>query len=96
MKLAATMLSLLFVLTVAAGCSGPTPEKVCDHMIGLMKKDMGDKFDDKASEAFKKKCVEDGNKEKEKDGAKFEKMAKCALEQGSFEDLRKNCDDDKK
>lgn len=88
-------LSKLLVLAVLAPmltACGPKPEDVCQHVIDLMKKDLGDQADAMSEEQIakiKETCVKSAEKEKELKGAiEYNKQAKCVMAAESSEDLR--------
>ncbi len=74
---------------LVTGCGGPAPEAVCDHMLELAKKELGDAVKDEGLEEMKKECVEEVKKEKEKDPAKYKEVATCMMGAKSMEDMMK-------
>ena len=66
----------------ALGC-GASPEQVCDHMIGLAKKELGEE----AAKAMpKEECVKEAEKEKELKGMmKWREQAGCVMDATSLE-----------
>ena len=95
MKTAAWMGIALVSLALGSGCT-PSPDKVCDHMFGLLEKELKGKDMPKSSDEDKKKskdkCVADLEKEKEKDADGYKCGAKCIVAAASFEDVMK-CED---
>jgi hypothetical protein len=95
----ATVLALAVFAPMLAGC-GPAPADVCDHVIDLMKKELGEQADAMSEEEIgkiKEKCVKEGEKEKELNGAlEYNKQAKCVMAATSLEDLAKCDEKDKK
>jgi hypothetical protein len=88
-------LSKLLVLAVLAPmlvACGPKPEDVCQHVVDLMKKDLGDQADAMSEEQvakIKETCIKSAEKQKEKIGAiEYNKEAKCVMAADSTEDLR--------
>ncbi len=91
-KLSTAVALALFVPTLTA-CA-PSPEKVCDHMFDLMKKELGEALpmSDDDAKKFKEECVKEATKEKEKIGAiEYKKQATCVMEATKLADLDK-CD----
>lgn len=89
MKFVKMVLPVAALVGLVTACGAPSPEKVCDHALGLLKKEMGDAFPAEKLEEGKKECVAEAQKEKEKDAAKYEKEAKCLLGAESMADLEK-------
>jgi hypothetical protein len=85
-----TALSLAAVALLLAAC-GPAPEKVCEHINELTKKDLGDHADAVSDEQFEKStknCIERAKKNREKDPKEYSQRAKCVMAADSLEDLR--------
>ena len=85
-------LSKLFAATVfvslTAAC-GPSPAAVCDHVIELTKKEVGEEA---AKGIDKDDCVKSAEREKEMKGMlKYNEQASCIMEADSLEGLAK-CD----
>jgi hypothetical protein len=83
-------ISKLFAATVfvslAAAC-GPSPEAVCDHVIELTKKEIGEEA---AKGIDKADCVKGAEREKEMKGMlKYNEQAKCVMDADSLEALGK-------
>lgn len=97
MKTFHKFLALAALTPFLAACT-PSNEDVCNHVMDIMKKEMGDVEGAKApsDEDLKKyteKCVKDLEKEKEKAGAeKFNKQAKCIMAASKMEEMAK-CDE---
>jgi hypothetical protein len=91
MKTYPTLLALAVLLPTLAAC-GPKPDDVCQHVVDLMKKDLGDQVDAMSEEQItkiKETCVKNAEKEKELKGAiEYNKQAKCVMAAESLEDLR--------
>jgi hypothetical protein len=69
-----------------AAC-GPSPEAVCDHVIELTTKDLGEEA---AKTIDKADCVKDAEREKEMKGMlKYNEQAKCIMDAESLEALGK-------
>jgi hypothetical protein len=73
-------------------CGAPSPEKVCDHAMSLVKKEAGDEMSDDDVKDLVKLCVEQSKQEQEKDGDAYAKKAKCVMAAKSMEEAMK-CDD---
>ncbi|MBL8716115.1 MAG: hypothetical protein JNL79_08975 [Myxococcales bacterium] len=82
-------------LVLVTGCSAPSPEKVCKHVMELAEKD-----GDKPSEKKLDRCTEKLTKLKDKEPEQYKCMAPCAADAKSLDGLRdceKKCKkDDKK
>jgi hypothetical protein len=97
MKTLHKFLALAALTPFLAACS-PSNEDVCNHVMDIMKKEMGDAEGAKApsDEEIKKyteKCVTDMEKEKEKKGADvFAKQVKCVMAANKMDELMK-CDE---
>lgn len=75
---------LISLVSLTTGC-GPSPDKLCDHMIELTKKDLGEEA---AKAMDKAECVKSAERQKEMQGMiKFNEEAKCAMKAESLEDL---------
>lgn len=73
------------------GACAPSPEDVCDHVIDLMKKDLGDQADalsDEQVDKIRTGCVEDAQKDKKNNPKEYAKRAKCVKAASSLDDLR--------
>jgi NADH:ubiquinone oxidoreductase subunit B-like Fe-S oxidoreductase len=83
-------ISKLFAATIfvslAAAC-GPSPEAVCDHVIELTKKEVGEEA---AKAIDKDDCVKSAEREKEMKGMmKYNEQASCVVAAESLEALTK-------
>ncbi|MCA9683600.1 MAG: hypothetical protein KC431_08115 [Myxococcales bacterium] len=92
MKNIRTLLAIAALAPILAAC-GPAPAEVCDHVVDLMKKELGEQVgamsDDDIKE-IKDTCVKDAEKEKEMKGAlEYNKEAKCVMAAASLADLDK-------
>lgn len=100
MKKFCTVLALTVLAPMLSACA-PAPADVCDHVIELMRKDLGEQVDAMPEEEITKikdKCVKEAEKKKEMEGALvYNKEAKCVMAATSLGDLSK-CDakDEKK
>lgn len=98
MKKFRTILALAVFAPMLAAC-GPAPADVCDHVIDLMKKELGEQVDAMPEEEITKikdNCVKEAEKEKEMKGAlEYNKQAKCVMAATSLEDLAK-CEESEK
>ena len=98
MKKFRTLLALTALVPMLAACA-PAPEDVCQHVIDLMKKELGDRVDEMPYvevTKIKDDCIEEAKKEKELEGAmKYKKQAKCVMAAESLDDLKK-CDEEEK
>ncbi|HLT40414.1 MAG TPA: hypothetical protein VK034_29245 [Enhygromyxa sp.] len=94
MKKFRTLVALAALAPVLTAC-GPAPEAVCDHVIDIMKKEMGELFNALPEEERNKmrdECIAEAKKEKEMKGAvEYKKQATCIMDAGSLADLEK-CD----
>ncbi len=93
-----SLLALVALAPMLAACA-PAPEDVCQHVVDLMKKELGDQVDmsDDDIKEIKDTCVKEAEKEKEMQGAiEYKKQAKCVMAASSFEELEKCEEDDKK
>ncbi|NVB43195.1 hypothetical protein G6O69_35555 [Pseudenhygromyxa sp. WMMC2535] len=92
MKKFRTLLALAALAPMLAACA-PAPEKVCGHVIELMKKEFGEQAGEISEEDTKKmleNCVKDAEKEKEMKGSiEYNKQAKCVMAADSLEALGK-------
>jgi hypothetical protein len=99
MKKFRTLLALAALAPMLAACA-PAPEDVCQHVVDLMKKELGEQVDAMPEEEITKikdNCVKEAEKEKEMKGAiEYKKQAKCVMAASSLEDLKKCEEDDKK
>jgi hypothetical protein len=85
-----TVLAVAVLAPMLAACA-PKPEDVCDHVIDLMKKDLGDEADalsDEQVEKIRTSCVEDAEKDRKSNPKDYAKRAKCVKAAGSLDDLR--------
>jgi hypothetical protein len=98
MKKLSTLLALIVLAPMLAACA-PAPEEVCQHVVDLMKKDLGDQADAMSEEEIteiKDKCIKDGEKEKEMKGVlEYNKQAKCVMAATLLADLSK-CEEQQK
>jgi hypothetical protein len=92
MKKLSTLLALAVFAPLLVACA-PAPDEVCQHVIDLMKKELGDQVDAMSEEEITKikdNCVKEAEKEKEMKGAmEYNKQAKCVMAAGSLADLAK-------
>lgn len=85
-----TVLAVVVLAPLLAACA-PAPDKVCGHVVDLMKKELGDEADamsDEQIEKITKSCVEDAQKDKESNPKHYAKRAKCVMAAESLNDLR--------
>jgi hypothetical protein len=98
MKKFHTLLALAALAPMLAACA-PAPEDVCQHVVDLMKKELGEQVDAMPEEEITKikdNCVKEAEKEKEMKGAlEYKKQAKCVMAAESLEDL-KGCEEEEK
>ncbi len=91
MKKIRTVLALAVLVPMLSAC-GPAPEDVCEHMMGIMKKELGEALpmsDDDLKKA-KEECVKSATAEKEKMGAmEYKKQASYIMDANSFADMEK-------
>ena len=86
-KLANLVLVATFGL-VAAAC-GASPEAVCDHIIELSKKELGEEA---AKGLDRADCIKDAEREKEMQGmVKYREQANCVMDATTLEAAMK-CD----
>src|SRR5690606_31452468 len=99
MKKLQKFLALAVLAPMLAACA-PSNEDVCQHVMDIMKKEMGDAAEAPSDEDIKegmKKCVEEFDKEKEKLGAaEHKKQAKCVMAAEKLEDMAKCQPEEKK
>jgi hypothetical protein len=101
MKTFHKFLALAALTPFLAACT-PSNEDVCNHVMDIMKKEMGDAEGAKApsDEEIKKyteKCVTDMDKEKEKKGADvFNKQVKCVMAASKMDEMMKCNEEEKK
>lgn len=91
MKKICTVLSLALLVPMLSAC-GPAPEEVCDHVMTVMKKELGEALPmtDEDTKKFKEECVKEMNSEKEKQGAmEFKKQASCVMDANTFAEMEK-------
>lgn len=88
MKFVRSVLPLAAAIGLCA-CGAPSPEKICDHAMTLLKKEAGDAVPEDGLKEAMKGCVEDAKKEQEKDGDAYAKKAKCFLAANSMEEAMK-------
>lgn len=94
MKKFHTLLALAALVPMLAACA-PSPEEVCQHIIDLTKKEVGEEAEAMTEQldAHKEKCIKDGEHQKEMRGAlEYNKEAKCVMAAESIADVEK-CDD---
>lgn len=98
MKKLHTFLAIAVLAPMLSACA-PSNEDVCQHVMDIMKKEMGDAATQPSEEDTKKfmeKCVKDLDKEKEKIGAaEYKKQAKCVMAAEKMEDMMK-CEPEEK
>jgi hypothetical protein len=85
-KLTLVIVGGIGLFTLACGAS---PDQVCDHMLGLVKKELGDE----AAKAMPKaECVKEAEREKEMKGLmKWRTQANCVMDATTLEAATK-CD----
>lgn len=92
MKKLHMFLALAVFAPMLAACA-PSGEDLCNHVIEVMKKEMGDaaaKASEEETKKFTEECVKEMEKEKEKIGAaEFKKQAKCIMAAEKMEDMAK-------
>lgn len=84
-----SVLAVVVLAPLLAGCA-PSPEKVCDHFMDLMRKDLGDQVEtmtDEQIEKIEKDCVDDASKDKKSDAKRYAKRAKCVMAASSLDGL---------
>ncbi len=97
MKKLHKFLAIAALAPMLAACA-PSNEDVCQHVMDIMKKEMGDAAtpSEEDTKKFMEKCVKDLDKEKEKIGAaEYKKQAKCVMAAEKMEDMMK-CDPEEK
>jgi hypothetical protein len=98
MKKFRTLMALVALAPMLAACA-PAPEDVCQHVVDLMKKELGEQVDAMPEDEITKikdNCVKEAEKEKEMKGSmEYNKQAKCVMAAASLEDLSKCEADDK-
>lgn len=98
MKKLSTLLALAIFTPMLTACA-PAPDKVCQHVIDLMKQELGEQVDAMSEEEITKikdTCVKEAEKEKEMKGAmEYNKQAKCVMAASSLADLAK-CEETEK
>lgn len=91
MKKFSTILAVALLAPMLTACA-PSPEDMCEHVFGIMKKELGDSFpmSDEDVKKGKEECVKEATKEKEKIGAmEYKKQAKCVMAATKLEELDK-------
>jgi hypothetical protein len=98
MKKLSTLLALAVLAPMLVACA-PAPDEVCQHVIDLMKKELGEQVDAMSEDEIAKikdNCVKEAEKEKENKGAmEYNKQAKCVMAAASLADLAK-CEESEK
>jgi hypothetical protein len=98
MKTHPTLLALAVLAPMLVACA-PKPDDVCQHVVDLMKKDLGDQADAMSEEQIakiKETCVKNAEKEKQAKGPiEYSKQTKCVMAAESLEDLRE-CEEKEK
>lgn len=90
MKKLCTLLAVAVLVPTLAACA-PSPEKVCDHVLDLTKKELGDKVDamsDEQMEKIRADCVKDAEDDRKKNPKTYGKRAKCVMAASSLDGLR--------
>lgn len=93
MKKIRTVLALAVLVPMLSAC-GPSPEDVCEHVMGVMKKELGEALTmtEQDMQEFRNDCVENFNAEQAKMGSEeFAKRATCVIGAKNFHALEK-CD----
>lgn len=83
--------SVVAVLIPTLTACAPKPEAVCNHVVELTKKELGDKVDamsDEQMEKIRTDCVKDAEADKKKNPKTYGKRAKCVMAANSLDDLR--------
>jgi hypothetical protein len=88
MNLVRSLLPLAAAVGLVA-CGAPSPEKVCDHAVSLIKKEAGDALNDEGLKELKEECVKESKKEQEKDSAAYATKAKCFMAANTMEEAMK-------
>lgn len=97
MKTFHKFLALAALTPFLAACT-PSNEDVCNHVMEIMKKEMGAaegaaEISDEDTKKYTEKCVKDVEKEKElKGAAAYGKQAKCIMAATKMEEMAK-CDE---
>lgn len=97
MKKFQKFLALAALTPFLAACT-PSNEDVCNHVMDIMKKEMGDaegakELSEEDVKKYTEKCVKDLEKEKEKKGADaYKKQMKCVMAASKMDELVK-CDE---
>lgn len=98
MKKFRTLVALAALTPMLAACA-PSPDDLCQHVIDMMKKEMGEMFDalpEEERNKMKEECVKEAEKEKEMKGAvEYNKQAKCIMKATKLEELEK-CEGEEK
>jgi hypothetical protein len=90
MKKLCTVLAVVVLVPTLSACA-PSPEKVCDHVVDLTKKELGDKVDamsDEQMDKIRTDCVKNAQDDQKKNPKTYGKRAKCVMAASSLNDLR--------
>jgi len=71
--------SVFVAASAVLGCS-TSPERLCDHVVEMARKQFGDLEDDKARAEAVRSCVEDKRALKANDAKKYECFADCVMD----------------
>ena len=91
-----TLAATVALVALLFGC-GPSPDKVCDHVMEIAVKelkDLGAKVTDDEVKDQKKKCIADGEKNKKDNKERWECESKCSMaakKMRDLEDCEKKC-----
>lgn len=66
----------------------PTPEQLCDHLMGLIKVELAGQVPDSQLPVVRSKCVVDAARELSEDSKAFAKKARCVISKTNIEGLR--------
>ncbi len=73
----------------------PSPEALCEHMLGLMKKEIGADLPEAETKKMQEECIEDAERlkktKKRKGPLEYRKAASCIMDATSMEAVGK-CD----
>ncbi|MFV8755535.1 hypothetical protein ACNOYE_33720 [Nannocystaceae bacterium ST9] len=88
------LVTLALIAPLLCACA-PSPEKVCEHMLGLMKKELGADLPEAETKKMQEECIEDAERmkknKKRKGPMEWRKAAGCIMDATSMEEVGK-CD----